>query len=74
MTFRLLQDAAQTNPSLLNTRLGELHDARLVMHEGEGCLLTPTGAELLVSLRPLVDWAGRWGAGQREESRVRAPR
>jgi len=60
MTFRLLQDAAQTNPSLLNTRLGELHDARLVMHD--------------VSLRPLVDWAGRWGAGQREEGRVRAPR
>jgi len=64
MTFRALQDAASTNPSLLNTRLSELRAARLVVHEGEGYLLTATGKELLRALRPLADWAGRWGSSQ----------
>ena len=62
MTFRTLQEAAATNPSLLNTRLGELREAHLVDHEGEGYLLTATGLELLAALRPLADWADRWGA------------
>jgi DNA-binding HxlR family transcriptional regulator len=62
MTFRALQEAAATNPSLLNTRLGELRAARIVDHEGEGYLLTATGLELLEALRPLADWAARWGA------------
>lgn len=61
MTFRLLQEAAQTNPSLLNTRLGELRAAQLVNHEGEGYLLTPSGRALLIALRPLAEWAGKWG-------------
>lgn len=63
MTFRLLQEAAQTNPSLLNTRLGELRAAQLVNHEGEGYLLTPSGRALLVALRPLAEWASEWGNG-----------
>ena len=74
MTFRALQEAAATNPSLLNTRLGELRAARIVDHEGEGYLLTATGQDLLAALRPLADWASRWGAhrpatskGAREE-------
>jgi DNA-binding HxlR family transcriptional regulator len=62
MTFRALQEAAATNPSLLNTRLGELRAVRIVAHEGEGYFLTATGSELLEALRPLADWAGRWGA------------
>lgn len=61
MTFRLLQDAAQTNPSLLNTRLAELRAARLVDHQGDGYLLTPLGQDLLSALRPFADWADRWG-------------
>jgi DNA-binding HxlR family transcriptional regulator len=74
MTFRALQDAASTNPSLLNTRLSELRAASLVVHEGEGYLLTATGNDLLWALRPLVDWANQWGAKQldalkRSESR-----
>jgi DNA-binding HxlR family transcriptional regulator len=63
MTFRALQKAAETNPSLLNTRLGELRAARLVAHEGEGYLLAPEGRDLLVALEPLTEWAKRWGAG-----------
>jgi DNA-binding HxlR family transcriptional regulator len=63
LTFRALQEAAATNPSLLNTRLRELRDARLVGHDGEGYVLTPSGRALLSALRPLADWAARWGAG-----------
>src|SRR6185436_2674145 len=61
LTFRALQDAAATNPSLLNTRLAELRAARIVAHEGEGYLLTAAGRELVTSLMPLVSWAERWG-------------
>ncbi len=59
LTFRALQDACETNPSLLNTRLKELRAAGLVAHEGEGYELTPRGRELLDLLRPLSEWAGR---------------
>ena len=64
MTFRRLQEAAATNPALLNTRLAELRAATLVTHEGEGYLLTSDGQALLVALRPLAGWASRWGARQ----------
>ena len=60
LTFRALQDAAQTNPSLLNTRLKELREAGLVDHQGEGYQLTASGRALLVALQPLSDWAQRW--------------
>ena len=61
LTFRALQQAAATNPSLLNTRLAELREARLLTHEGEGYLLTDEGRALLRALRPLAEWAERWG-------------
>ena len=63
LTFRALQDAAQTNPSLLNTRLKELREAWLVEHQGEGYQLTASGRDLLTALRPLSDWAQRWARG-----------
>ena len=62
MTFRLLQQAAGTNPSLLNTRLAELRAAGLLDHQGDGYFLTTIGQELLSALRPFADWATRWGA------------
>lgn len=61
LTFRALQDAAATNPSLLNTRLKELREAGLVEHLGDGYQLTAAGTELLAALQPLSDWAQRWG-------------
>ena len=36
LTFRALQEAAATNPSVLNARLKELREARLVEHDAEG--------------------------------------
>ena len=62
LTFRALQEAAQSNPSVLNTRLKELREAALVEHLGDGYRLTGTGSELLAALRPLSAWAQRWAA------------
>ncbi len=69
MTFRALQQAAQTNPALLNTRLAELRSASIVAHEGEGYFLTPAGVELLAALQPLAEWARNWGTARRVRSR-----
>lgn len=60
LTFRALQDAAGTNPSVLNTRLTELREAGIVEHDGEGYRLTPRGRDLLGHLAPLHAWAEAW--------------
>ena len=64
LTFRALQAAADTNPSLLNTRLKELRELELVEHQGEGYLLTRSGRELIAALQPLSDWAHHWKRGR----------
>ncbi|RTL66299.1 MAG: transcriptional regulator [Hyphomicrobiales bacterium] len=69
LTFRALQTAAATNPSVLNTRLAELRQAGLVAHEGEGYALTPLGRELLAVFLPLHVWADRWADKVRVEVR-----
>jgi DNA-binding HxlR family transcriptional regulator len=61
LTFRALQQAAETNPSVLNARLGELREARIVEHGPEGYGLTPHGKSLLDLLLPLHVWAEEWG-------------
>ena len=66
-TFRVLQDAASTNPALLNTRLAELREAALVVHEGLGYQLAPQGLSLLAALLPLADWASQWGVQQAKD-------
>lgn len=65
LTFRALQAAAGTNPSVLNTRLSELRDARLVAHEGDGYALTSLGRELLTVFLPLHAWADGWAVAAR---------
>lgn len=59
LTFRALQQACATNPALLNTRLKELREAGLVVHDG-GYGLSPMGQQLLAALWPLQDWAEDW--------------
>ena len=61
LNFRALQQACDTNPSLLNTRLKELRAAGLVEHGEGGYQLTSEGRELSVALRPLSVWAAAWG-------------
>ena len=71
LTFRGLQAAAQTNPSVLNKRLKELRDGRLVAHSGEGYALSATGNELLALFLPLHAWADEWASrlkGDRSKS------
>ena len=60
LTFRALQDAAATNPSLLNTRIKELREAALVALDAEGYRLTGPGMALLETLQPLSRWASGW--------------
>jgi DNA-binding HxlR family transcriptional regulator len=60
LTFRALQDAAETNPSVLNVRLRELREAHIVEHSAEGYGLTPNGRKLLDLFLPLHLWAEDW--------------
>jgi len=60
LTFRALQEAADTNPSVLNVRLAELRAAHLVAHGPDGYALTPHGKSLLSTILPLHAWAEDW--------------
>ena len=60
LTFRALQEAAATNPSVLNVRLKELREAHLVTHEDNGYGLTAQGRDLLKTFLPLNAWADTW--------------
>jgi DNA-binding HxlR family transcriptional regulator len=60
LTFRALQEAAETNPSVLNLRLRELREARLVEHGADGYGLSPQGKQLLERFLPLRTWADEW--------------
>lgn len=60
LTFRALQEAAETNPSVLNARLKELREVHLVEHGPEGYALTSHGQELLATFLPLHVWADKW--------------
>ena len=52
-----LQAAADTNPTVLNTRVKELRAAGLVTHDENGYRLTQAGSELMTLLLPLHAWA-----------------
>src|ERR1700741_4251559 len=60
LTFRALQEACDTNPSLLNTRLTELRASGLVDHAEGGYHLTTTGRSLCAAMQPLSAWASAW--------------
>ena len=66
MTFRCLQAACEKksgtiSPSMLNGRIKDLQEARLVARTLEGYGLTDLGRELFVLLAPLAPWAEKWG-------------
>ena len=60
LTFRALQEAAATNPSVLNARLKELRAAHLVEHGADGYALSAQGKQLLATFLPLHAWADQW--------------
>jgi DNA-binding HxlR family transcriptional regulator len=63
-SFRALRARCDdVSPTVLNQRLAELRDSRLVAHAaGSGYALTAEGESLLTALAPLHDWAARWAA------------
>ena len=69
-----LQEAAETNPSVLNARLAELRSARLVEHGADGYGLTPDGASLLATFLPLNAWAEQWAATLAPKARAEESR
>jgi hypothetical protein len=61
-SFRLLQaSAGDMSPSVLNDRLKELREARLVELGEPGYALTPAGLALAKLLKPLNRWAESLG-------------
>ena len=64
-TFRLLQDSVGgITPNTLNARLKELRNAGLLQHDGDGYVVTSSGAELLKRLADVPGFAARWAAVQ----------
>jgi DNA-binding HxlR family transcriptional regulator len=70
LTFRALQEAAGTNPSVLNVRLAELREAHLVEHGSDGYGLTPQGQSLLATFLPLNAWAKEWAKTFAHKARI----
>lgn len=61
LRFRELQDLIGASPTIVNTRLAELREARLVeLDEATGYRLTPLGRELLQLFLPLHLWSEKW--------------
>ncbi|MBM6594616.1 winged helix-turn-helix transcriptional regulator [Microvirga pudoricolor] len=62
-TFRDLQDqCGSVSPSVLNARLKELRNAKLIGHSGQGYHAEPLGFELHERLVPLGAWSRSWAA------------
>jgi DNA-binding HxlR family transcriptional regulator len=59
--FRELQDAIGASPTIVNSRLAELREAKLVeLDEAMGYRLTALGRELLRLFLPLHQWSEKW--------------
>jgi DNA-binding HxlR family transcriptional regulator len=62
-SFRVLRTSADDmSPSVLNDRLKELREARLVELQEAGYALTPAGHALARHLKPLNRWSEAWAA------------
>jgi DNA-binding HxlR family transcriptional regulator len=66
-TFRALQSPTgrtvgkTISPSILNARLKDLHEAKVVERTPDGYALTPLGRELFKLIEPLDMWSLKWG-------------
>ena len=59
--FRDLQDLIGASPTIVNTRLAELREAKLVeLDDAVGYRLTVLGCELLQLFLPLHTWSEKW--------------
>ncbi len=63
VTFRSLQSSCETiSPSILNSRIKELKEAKIVDRSLEGYHLTPLGEELFSLLKPFGEWSISWAS------------
>jgi len=63
LTFRALQEACDgVSPSVLNSRLKSLKEARFVAATSDGYALTPLGKELQEEFGGLYKWSEKWAA------------
>lgn len=74
LNFRELQaQCAISSPTVLNTRLAELREAKIIEHtNGEGYRLTKEGLKLLQDMLPLASWANDWARRVGREDLVRS--
>jgi DNA-binding HxlR family transcriptional regulator len=64
--FRELQDATGASPTIVNARLADLREAKLVELDPEsGYRLTALGGELLRLFLPLHVWSEKWAKAAR---------
>jgi len=70
LTFRELEAAAETNPSVLNKRLKELRDTQIVEHCQKGYRLTSKGRSLVALILPLHAWSESWASSSRLSDRA----
>ena len=69
LTFRDLQSAADTNPSVLNTRLRGFAEANLIMRDEDGYRLTAVGRSLSSHMVPLHGYAETWATTWNKSAR-----
>ena len=61
LTFAELQARCDAmSPSVLNQRINELRENRILIHQQGGYRLSAEGVGLLRALAPLDDWSKRW--------------
>jgi DNA-binding HxlR family transcriptional regulator len=66
LTFRALQAACERkngtiSPSILNARIKDLYEAKLLERTLDGYQLTALGEELFALIEPLNPWSLKWG-------------
>lgn len=61
LSFRAIQEKCDgMSPSVLNDRIKQLVEAKLVYSSATGYQVTQLGASLMQTLDPLRDWAKEW--------------
>ena len=61
LSFRALQSHCDDmSPSVLNSRLKQLTESKLLVSTENGYTLTALGASLMSTLDPLREWSGTW--------------
>ncbi|MCH4295851.1 helix-turn-helix transcriptional regulator [Shewanella sp. 3B26] len=70
LSFRALQERCDAmSPSVLNSRIKQLSEARLLQTTVEGYALTELGVSLMATLDPLRAWSADWAAQITQQSR-----